>query len=497
MAHIKKKLLIVFLLFLSSVITITIFSFVTSPLYGNKYLFDSSLFEVIGKGWGQGLVPYRDLWDSKGPYVFFTNMIGYLIGGKRGIFALEIINIFITKLWLYKTLRLSFNKVVSFVISALCVGLFISIFWYYGNTQSEWCLPFLAASIYYIYNYALSKEYNHKPIGAFVYGLTIGISIMSRPTNCIYVLISVFIIFLMLVYKKEWQNLLKNIGAGFLGVLISTLPFIVYFAINDALYDMVYATILYNIKYISFETPKNNNFATFLGVLMISPTLFIGFYIIIKSVIKKHYKILFVFLLPTYLSLTYLSFCSFGFIHYFSIFLPICIVLLALFHEDSSALSVKIPFLIFIAYFGLYCAIIIVPDEMPDRLFYDFIAIEEELIEDVPKNASFLAINEPGLHEIYLKYNIFPNNKYFYYQDIYALIDENTKNDIINDFSNKLPEYVYFSDITDTSLVYKMPTIDNTIYSYYLKTYYTIIKHKTALYEGTPVNFYLLQLKPK
>ena len=85
----KKKILLheYILLGIVAILYILIFSTTTSPLFGEPFAGDSSMFQTIGKYWAQGSLPYVDLWDSKGPVIFFINALGYFIAGsKTGIF---------------------------------------------------------------------------------------------------------------------------------------------------------------------------------------------------------------------------------------------------------------------------------------------------------------------------------------------------------------------------------------------------------------------------
>ena len=61
---------IVILIILIAILYVTIFSS-TSFLYDNWYPLDSTIYQIIGKGWIEGKIPYVDLWDQKGPFLFF------------------------------------------------------------------------------------------------------------------------------------------------------------------------------------------------------------------------------------------------------------------------------------------------------------------------------------------------------------------------------------------------------------------------------------------
>ena len=42
----------------------------TSPFIDFKRI-DSYMFLIMGRGWSKGLIPYVDLFDQKGPAIFF------------------------------------------------------------------------------------------------------------------------------------------------------------------------------------------------------------------------------------------------------------------------------------------------------------------------------------------------------------------------------------------------------------------------------------------
>src|SRR6266508_2330841 len=57
---------------------------------------DSSVFLYIGEQILAGQLPYRDIWDHKGPVIYYLNALGlYLAGGSRwGVWALEFLSLF-------------------------------------------------------------------------------------------------------------------------------------------------------------------------------------------------------------------------------------------------------------------------------------------------------------------------------------------------------------------------------------------------------------------
>lgn len=106
-------------LFLCSIVFILIFSTSTTPLYEN-YGVDSGVFQIIGKEWANGKLPYVDVWDQKGPFIFFVNMIGYSISSNAiGVFLIQIVALFLSLIATFKTCRLYTTNGMSLLLCSL------------------------------------------------------------------------------------------------------------------------------------------------------------------------------------------------------------------------------------------------------------------------------------------------------------------------------------------------------------------------------------------
>ena len=61
------------------------------PLYATNFWTDTNIYFTIGRGMTRGLMPYRDLFDHKGPLLFILYALGAAISDTSfiGVFALE------------------------------------------------------------------------------------------------------------------------------------------------------------------------------------------------------------------------------------------------------------------------------------------------------------------------------------------------------------------------------------------------------------------------
>ena len=201
----NKKHYIEFALLGIAWLFVTIFSYTTSPLYhvwGNNP--DSPIFQIIGKYWVEGAVPYKDLWDMKGPFIFFVNAVGYgLTGTKWGVYMIQCFSLFLTINIIFKTFALHFSNMSSFLMTLLSLG-GLAYVYEGGNLTEEYILFPLSLSFYYILKWTDSYEEKHitrhPSLYAFIYGMVLGLSLMSRLTNALGLCAAVGVIAVTLLW---------------------------------------------------------------------------------------------------------------------------------------------------------------------------------------------------------------------------------------------------------------------------------------------------------
>lgn len=124
---------------------ITVFSVYTTPIspyYGN----DSAFFLLMGKGVTQGKIPYLDLYDQKGPMIFYVNALGYLLTGDRyGIFLMQIVNLTAACLIVYRLARFWLRSGASLAVVAAYLFVYVGTV-QDGNMTEEWIPALLAAA---------------------------------------------------------------------------------------------------------------------------------------------------------------------------------------------------------------------------------------------------------------------------------------------------------------------------------------------------------------
>ena len=61
---------------------------------------DSSVFRTIALQMDEGIMPYRDTFDHKGPLLYLINYVGMKISFNNGIWFIEFISFFVTLVFL-------------------------------------------------------------------------------------------------------------------------------------------------------------------------------------------------------------------------------------------------------------------------------------------------------------------------------------------------------------------------------------------------------------
>lgn len=270
-------------LFPTAFIILYLFSLSSTPRVPeevNFWGYDAAIFNVVGRAWGEGIVPFKEIFDHKGPIIFFIYMIGNCISQRYGIFLLQSIFGGITLCMSY----LIGKEVSGFKGGLISVGCSIIYFLMVideGALSEEFNLPFLMISTWLIIRYlnVATQKVDHPPIYALIHGMTCAISLYIRATNCISICCYGLCIAIYLIYKKRKINFLKNLGTFLAGVIVVIAPFAIYFALHHALQDMIYGTLTFNILYAKDSAAHSLNdwFKIFIYLIPVLLTMLTSF----------------------------------------------------------------------------------------------------------------------------------------------------------------------------------------------------------------------------
>ena len=242
-----------------------------SPIRDLSYLnHDSMLFYIIGKGIKYGLVPYKDLIDHKGIYIFLVNYLGALISEYNhiGIFIVQLIISYANIFVIYKIASLFTNDVKVSFLSTLSVFILQNTNYFCsGAMKCEGFLsPFIFLSIYIFLKYLLSDNTKYSYKGIIINGICAGIVLFTKANLLLYFV--PIIIILLIKSKSNFYLVFKYFIYGFLGLVVGSAPAILYAVFNKCLNEMMYYTFNVNFLYSSnLYFVYNNYFEAIIGVL--------------------------------------------------------------------------------------------------------------------------------------------------------------------------------------------------------------------------------------
>ena len=137
---------------------------------------DSSVFLYIGKRMLEGKLPYRDLFDHKGPILYLIEVSGLRLSphSTNGVWVLEVLNLLAAS---YLMLRLGFleaeNRASGFLVVLTAVGVCGWKIWQGGNFTEEYALPWITAAALVFFRFFQSGCYRLRDIFLLAFSFAI------------------------------------------------------------------------------------------------------------------------------------------------------------------------------------------------------------------------------------------------------------------------------------------------------------------------------------
>lgn len=235
-------------LILSAVLIISIAS-TSSPLFPLNPWDDANCFLTVGRGIIKGLVPYRDLYEQKGPVLYLVHALCSLVPGRSftGVWLLESIMASIFAIYSWKSVKL-FIKPSAIVIGF--IPLFLSVIYTtrvfnFGDSAEELCFPLLSIVLFYALKAILTENNLPELKEGFICGLIAGLLLWTKYTFTAFIGAYCLLIIVYSVIHREFKRLFSLIGLFIAGAAAATLPVILYFGINNAIGDM-FTAYFYN-----------------------------------------------------------------------------------------------------------------------------------------------------------------------------------------------------------------------------------------------------------
>lgn len=252
----KNNLILIAICFVISFLFLMICS-CNSFLYSFNDWCDLNWYITIGRGMTKGKLPYTDLFDQKGPFLFFVFMVT-AIGNNPYLIAffIEVVSFTIFLYYSYKTARLFLSEpfsVIAIVLTSFVV-LNSRYFIQGGGSIEEYSLPLLAFTFNILIKQFKCDE-NPSKVRCVVCGVLVGM-VFWMKYNCIIIPVLLLLAWLICnIFNKNIKNSLILTAFMVLGFFAFSLIVILVALILGNLKDMMYCYFYLNLfKYKSYSS---------------------------------------------------------------------------------------------------------------------------------------------------------------------------------------------------------------------------------------------------
>ena len=232
-------------LILSAVIVITLCS-KCSPLYPLNDWDDPNCFFTVGKAVNHGQVLYRDIFEQKGPILYFLHSLACLISERSfiGIYFAELIAAVIFLFYSYKISELFIGKKALWTIPLTTCAVYGSYAFQGGDSAEELLLPFAAHTLYIALSAAKENRKIH-PLEAVLIGISIGVALWIKFTLLGIFMGFVLAFVILYIRRKMIKEIFLTALMMITGLLLCSAPVIIYFCSTQSI-EYLYEVYIYD-----------------------------------------------------------------------------------------------------------------------------------------------------------------------------------------------------------------------------------------------------------
>ncbi len=317
------KTAVFFYIFLTAILVITLNS-TCSPFYPINRWVDPNTTFTVGKAVLKGYVPYRDLYELKGPLFIFLHTLGAAISfdSFHGIWILEILFCFAFLYLSYKVLKLYFSETVLLLIPLTAIAAFLGFAFRTGDSAEEFCIPLLMYGLYVGSKSIVEKKIPSK-LEFFLIGITSSCVFWIKYSMVGFYIGWILFLFFYSIQKKQFKKLVEGAVFIVLGLIPVSVLILIYFTANNSL-PVLFETYFGN----NFDSMHSENLSGLIQFtlnnlkhglqeyMQYNPVVFVlALAGILWTLIKKQWQMLF-FLTASYLG-TFLSVYIRGYLPYY------------------------------------------------------------------------------------------------------------------------------------------------------------------------------------
>lgn len=249
----------------------------SSFLYPFNDWVDANCFFTVGKSMAEGKVLYRDIYEQKGILLYVLHALAYRISADTffGVYLLEVLAGALFLFFAYKTVRLYARRGILFWLPWLGALIYASASFCHGDSAEELCMPILTACIY-LSERSFRRGKTLSFWNWFVAGV-LGGCVLWIKFNLLGFFVGWALVPLYRTLRdKGFLPALRAVAGVLLGVLVPSVPVLVYFLKNDAISDLWTAYFYNNIFLYSAAQDEGQGVLSLLQMLYGRVRIFMG-----------------------------------------------------------------------------------------------------------------------------------------------------------------------------------------------------------------------------
>lgn len=208
---------------------------------------DSSVYAYVGWAMKHDLMPYRDIWDHKGPLLYYLNFAGMSLRSSStfGVGLIELVTLSITFFLLYRVITSFATLSTCIVVAAFSIA-FVTRFFAGGNMTESWSLLPLALAQYACWRWSQQTSRNWC---APVISACFVCIFFIRPNIGAYPLIAMLMLFYATKKREGLQTTLKQFALASVAAAVLSIMIVAPLYRWGVFHDFVTAYFGYNAAY--------------------------------------------------------------------------------------------------------------------------------------------------------------------------------------------------------------------------------------------------------
>jgi hypothetical protein len=239
----------------------------TTSFFNTVYGGDSAIFRVIGSAMHHGQELYVDVWDHKGPTLFFVEWLGQVIHpGRFGVFVLQVVALTVS-LALIMSIARRFTSDLGTAGTLALVLAVLSYTFEGGNLSEEFSLPFIVFVLYGAVRALADEEELRSTRGMILFagmGCAFAFTFFIRANNAMPIAGIFAGLLIQLILRRA--PVVKRFAVAVIGFILMTGVIVGWFALQGTLDDMLNATFWFNLRYLDDASSRSKALAYVLTV---------------------------------------------------------------------------------------------------------------------------------------------------------------------------------------------------------------------------------------